>query len=219
MSFHSEKLHLTPGYLYFIPAGIPLDYHCPKNAVQWYLHFREEHPGTLPLHVLYPFVHQVRLPDSRMVEGHLEYLIQEYGEHPELTPSWIFETNGILLQLVSFFVKNRTDPKIARFLPVLDYVSANLSEDLSVQTLADRLGLERTHFTREFRKAFNETPARYVRKRRVESAMYVLQSTRMGLDQIASDLGFYDAFHFSKSFKGEFGISPKEYRDREIHVP
>ncbi len=79
---------------------------------------------------------------------------------------------------------------------------------VSVKTL-------RAAFIRQFNKSFY----RYQFDYKMEQAFYMLINNRdIKIYEIAYELGFYDEFHLSKSFKKKFGISPKECRDKYLHA-
>ena len=67
-------------------------------------------------------------------------------------------------------------------------------------------------FKREFKKTFGETPARYIKKKRLQRAKYLLISTTDPISEIAYSLGFIDPSTFSALFKTQFNISPSRYR-------
>lgn len=85
---------------------------------------------------------------------------------------------------------------------------------LSVVELARECRMSRSYFIRQFRRLHQETPARYVMRLRLERAGELIESADMNLTQIAHTLGFPDLYTFSKAFKKERGISPKDWRGK-----
>ncbi len=67
---------------------------------------------------------------------------------------------------------------------------------------------------REFAKNFGITPVRYLREVRIGVARHLLESSDMGLIQIASQCGFYDQSHLTRHFKSSTGLTPMKYRQR-----
>lgn len=78
--------------------------------------------------------------------------------------------------------------------------------------LAAAAAIQPDHFGRLFRRHFQTTPMRYLMAQRVKQACFLLQHTSQRIEQIAEQVGFVDAFHFSRVFKQHVGQSPSSYR-------
>jgi AraC-like DNA-binding protein len=85
----------------------------------------------------------------------------------------------------------------------------------TLDTLASCAGLSRTAFAGRFRDAVGDTPLQYLRTIRMQHAVRLLCDTSHALEQIASAVGYKDAFSFSKVFKRTLGVSPREFRRRD----
>ena len=70
------------------------------------------------------------------------------------------------------------------------------------------------HFIRTFRATFGETPHRYLQRRRVERAMFLLRATVRSVTDICLDVGFNSLGTFSRSFQQIVGEGPSVYRER-----
>jgi len=92
------------------------------------------------------------------------------------------------------------------------YIEENLSETLSLQTLASRVSLSPIYFHRIFCEYFGDTPARYVLGRRIAAAQMALLRNDITIAQIAADCGFSSQSYFSSKFRQMVGHSPLEYR-------
>jgi AraC family transcriptional regulator len=99
-----------------------------------------------------------------------------------------------------------------RLLRVLDYIEANLEDDLSVEGMASIVRLSRFHFARAFRQAVGESPHRYVSGRRLEHAKTLLLQADRPLADIALALGFSSQANFTRAFKQATGVAPGRYR-------
>ena len=91
-------------------------------------------------------------------------------------------------------------------------VENNLFNNLSVEQLAYICHMSLSTFKREFKKAFNSTPARYIKLRRLEEAAKLLRTTEDRITDIAYSLGFVDVSTFSANFQEKYGIAPSKYR-------
>jgi transcriptional regulator GlxA family with amidase domain len=87
-------------------------------------------------------------------------------------------------------------------------------EPLDVPTLARIACVSEAHFIRTFRAAFGETPNRYLQRRRVERAMFLLRSTDRSVTDICMDIGFSSLGTFGRVFRELVGEPPSSYRRR-----
>ena len=94
-----------------------------------------------------------------------------------------------------------------------EVIEANIYNNLSVQDLAELTNLSLSSFKREFEKHFSSSPAKYIKRRKLEKATKLLKNTELRITDVAFDSGFNDLAHFSKSFQSEYGLAPSDYRD------
>ena len=93
-----------------------------------------------------------------------------------------------------------------------DVVDARYREPLDVRALARAARLSQAHFSREFRRAFGETPHQYLLTRRLERAAALLRNTDRRSSRSASPSGLRSVGSFTTSFGRTFGLSPTAYR-------
>jgi AraC-like DNA-binding protein len=89
------------------------------------------------------------------------------------------------------------------------------AEPLDVAALARIAHVSQAHFIRTFRATFGETPHRYLQRRRVERAMYLLVQTDQNITEICYAIGFSSLGTFSRTFRDIIGESPSDYRKRK----
>ena len=90
----------------------------------------------------------------------------------------------------------------------------NLREDLTVEKLADRLAMSPRHFTRVCLRETKMNPGQFVDRLRVETAQQMIDSSNMGLKEIADACGFRSADTMRRTFLRVIGITAGEYMDR-----
>jgi AraC-like DNA-binding protein len=95
-----------------------------------------------------------------------------------------------------------------------DLADARYDEPLQVADLARAAGLSRAHFSREFRRAFGESPHSYLLTRRLERAAAMLRTTDRAIADICFSVGLQSVGSFTSSFTRAFGVSPAAYRAR-----
>jgi len=99
-----------------------------------------------------------------------------------------------------------------RFAELPAWIFSHLSDDLSIDVLAQRAAMSRRNFTRLFHEAFGKTPAQFVAEARIAEAQQRLLVPRNSIESIASSLGFRSADVFSLAFERYTGIRPRIYR-------
>jgi AraC-like DNA-binding protein len=103
-------------------------------------------------------------------------------------------------------------PPARHLLRARDLADARYAEPLGVDDLARAAGLSRAHFSREFRRAFGETPHAYLLTRRLERAAALLRATDRSVVDICLSVGLQSVGSFTTSFTRTYGRSPTAYR-------
>jgi AraC-like DNA-binding protein len=103
-------------------------------------------------------------------------------------------------------------PPARHLLRAKDLADARYFEPLGVDDLAGVAGLSRAHFSREFRRAFGESPHAYLLTRRLERAAALLRTTDNSVAEICLAVGLTSVGSFTTSFTRTYGMSPTAYR-------
>jgi len=103
-------------------------------------------------------------------------------------------------------------PPARHLLRAKDLADARYSEPLDVGQMAGAAGLSRAHFSREFRRAFGESPHHYLLTRRLERAAALLRMTEWSVAEVSLEVGLRSIGSFTTSFKRAYGQTPTEYR-------
>jgi AraC family transcriptional regulator len=122
------------------------------------------------------------------------HLAREYGESGE-------ESHGSSPSLPGYKLRQITD-----------WIAEHLTEEFSLDRLAAQAGLSRFHFQRLFKAAMGVAPSRYHINLRMEEARRLLRETRMGVVDVALEVGYSNPSHFAQLFRRETGLSPSDYR-------
>ena len=110
-------------------------------------------------------------------------------------------------------------PPVRHLLRAKDLADARYSEPLGVDDLARCAGLSRAHFSREFRRAFGESPHTYLLTRRLERAAAMLRTTDRTVAEICFAVGLQSVGSFTTSFTRTYGISPTGLRPARVRTP
>ena len=103
-------------------------------------------------------------------------------------------------------------PPARHLLRAKDLADARYFEQLGVEDLARAAGLSRAHFSREFRRAYGESPHAYLLTRRLERAAALLRATDRSVADICLSVGLQSVGSFTTSFTHTYGVSPTAYR-------
>jgi len=95
-------------------------------------------------------------------------------------------------------------------------MDGSYARPLDIRALARIAHVSEAHFIRTFRATFGETPHRYLQRRRVERAMFLLVQTDRSVTEICLDVGFTSLGTFSRTFRAIVGESPSAYRGRAV---
>ena len=100
----------------------------------------------------------------------------------------------------------------AHIVRVLRQLTSRSAEPHSLADLARSAGLSPYHFLRTFKRVTGITPHQWLLRTRLREAALRLSTTRASVTDIALDVGFEDLSNFMRSFRAEFGVSPRRYR-------
>ena len=95
-----------------------------------------------------------------------------------------------------------------------DAMDRGYRNELDITALAEIACVSKAHFIRTFKATFGETPHRYLQRRRVERAMYLLRTTTDDITDICMNVGFSSLGTFSRTFTEIVGETPTQYRTR-----
>ena len=111
-------------------------------------------------------------------------------------------------------VSRATEESNRRMLRARDAIDRDYARPLDVASLAKVAHTSEAHFIRTFRATFGETPHRYLQRRRIERAMFLLRETDRSVSEVCLDVGFTSLGTFGRTFHQIVGGSPTTYRKR-----
>jgi AraC-like DNA-binding protein len=100
----------------------------------------------------------------------------------------------------------------------LQFVETNYSSKISISEMAKSVGLNKNYFSTFFRENIGVTPQQYIIKYRINKACELMSNDGLTIGDISRSVGYDDTLGFSKIFKKEKGISPKEYRENVLAI-
>lgn len=142
-----------------------------------------------------------------------------YFDHPSLVSDDLLELK--VKELILLLIQTRNAASVERlfaelFTPrevtIQEVVQQHLFSDISVEDLARLAHVSISTFNRQFQSLFQDSPANYIKTKRLERARELLAVSTFSVSEIAYQTGFHDVAHFSRSFKAVYGTSPSDYR-------
>lgn len=106
---------------------------------------------------------------------------------------------------------HHADEEIAK---IQAWMGEHIDDQLTLESLAARAGLEKRTFVRRFKKATGSTPIVYLQNLRIGKARTLLETTGRSFDTITYEVGYSDVSSFRRLFKKTTGLTPSGYRKR-----
>jgi AraC-like DNA-binding protein len=109
--------------------------------------------------------------------------------------------------------ENADDSFIKR---VMDIVEANISDpDFSVEKLSREIGMSSAHLYRKLKSLTHHSANEIIKRYRIKKASLLLENKEGNISEIMDAVGFSNLSYFSKCFRAEFGMTPKEYQQKK----
>ncbi len=156
---------------------------------------------------------QLRDPDHDITAELHSSFLKDYLLLPKCTLEEARDIGG-LLKLVSEYIIQQELIRIQHkpwVDKVKDYIEDHLTEKITLSMLARLIGRSSYFVSRHFESEFGTTAKKYILSRKMMRAKEMLRSGAQ-VKEVATELGFYDAFHFSKQFKSFWGKSPSAFK-------
>ncbi len=102
---------------------------------------------------------------------------------------------------------------------VLDYLSENLEQKITLKFLAQRFNISESHLNRLFQQAYHISPIDYLIQSRVAMSTEYLAKSDFTITEIAEKVGYTNPTHFANMFVKRIGCTPSEYRERMLREP
>lgn len=212
------RFDILPGYTHFIPAYLLFTCHNAGPVLNFFVHFdlvgwsgammRRVFDCAFRLPTKHPFdrVH----PMMDRGRSTLTKLVRECR-----LKSLVLSELAELIAVLPDDKRDALDLAMAgrtRFSDVLQHIETHLASSMDNDSLAEVAHMSVSHFIRLFHRQMGQSPAKYVRERRVAHAAQQLLHSDESIDEIASRTGFANRFHLSRIFAEQMGTSPAIYR-------
>lgn len=149
-------------------------------------------------------------------DGHFRWILtQIYEEQQNMQPGYeavVHHYIGVLYALMQRYYKSHSARQHDFVSKCICYIHDHILENITIEQLSAVSYVSPSHLTRTFRQRTGYSPLAYIRNCRLNIARRELIFTRDNIEEIAMRAGFHDPKYFSRFFKAETGMTPREFR-------
>ena len=161
--------------------------------------------------------HPIYHPISRDLRGRMYEEMQYIVNNKDET---VFHLIGHLYLFFDYLIRSSskkqyiTGSKLREFYitEAISYIENNYRKDISVEDIANNSGLNRSYFGKIFRESVGKPPQSFLLQYRMIKAAELLRLTEFSVADVGMAVGYQNQLHFSRAFKGVYGVSPREFR-------
>lgn len=121
--------------------------------------------------------------------------------------------SGLLECVEESLVAKKIPAKNFYMTRAVEYIKENYNQNLSVEKIANMLGIERSYLSRLFKTYKNKSTQNYIIDYRIQRAKKMFEEEDLNVSQVCTAVGYTNIYCFSRIFKSRVGMSPKEYRE------
>ncbi len=208
--------HWTPraGDAYMVPAGSTHAYAADARDPWIKLWFNVRGPLVARLVEAYGLEGVHHVPDCRLEAEFRAGQRQARRDLAHAHDHVAVALHRILCQLAEIRRSRAAEASPKTTMDLHRHIEAKVFGHLDLTAMSRHLGKSPSQTIRLFRREWGRTPYQHLLARKLEVAEALLASTAKSIKEIAADLGFRDAFHFSALFRRKLGISPAAWRQR-----
>ncbi len=191
-----KKYQSTPNMITFIPAGVSYKTQIVEDGEMIFIHFNT--------------IEEIKKPFFKEISDDAQRIFTEIFESYLTNRERRFKILSLFYSLVDMITapKELVPKNIRR---VKNYIDKNFSDDISVSSLAESIGISEVYFRNEFKKYFGLSPLLYIKKLRINKAKQMLSTGYYTIANVATECGFASISYFSYEFKRINGLTPSEY--------
>ncbi|UCS91759.1 AraC family transcriptional regulator [Echinicola marina] len=222
-SINNEHFLINPHDYLIIPEGIPnsfaADEHLPWSI--YWIHYK----GTLApefnnmlIQKKDSYVQHSPYVDARAKLFHqiINLLESGYGKENLINVLPLLQQIFFSLVYPKKLLLEEASPKKEEIEKAIEYMKENVENLLTLEEMAKQAQLSISHFSYTFKQKTGYTPINYFNHLKIQKACQYLQFTDWTLKRISSQLGFEDAYYFSRLFKKHMGYAPNFYRKSHL---
>lgn len=220
MKVNGKTVHSRPGYISALPDGIK-HHEIPTEKFTRYIailinpEFFYRHASFYKKKITPELIQYIHLPEMLLPavrQFMIETSLNNEGS-PEVIASLEVQIVHHLLRSIfsirqdSGIITERADIDY-----VVEYINDNYSEQITLEDIAGKIALSKSHFSRVFKRETGYTMQNYIVKVRIDRAKMLLMRSNTKITEIAHECGFSSSAHFTSAFVKHVGVQPSVFR-------
>jgi signal transduction histidine kinase/ligand-binding sensor domain-containing protein/DNA-binding response OmpR family regulator len=146
--------------------------------------------------------------EIELLEAHVDHLLERQTELAQ------YFKHELITQPISATAGENEDDRFLK--KVMNTIEVNIANpEFSVELLSEEMGMSSTHLYRKLKSLTHLSANEIIKKYRIKKASLLLKNKEGNISEIMYEVGFSNLSYFSKCFKTEFGLTPKEYQQKE----
>ena len=220
--FDDQVTVIERGKIILIPPCAKVHLSCDDRLNKYWMHFAALMPSTgTDLFSLFDRIVSIPVEESDFpfVEQLFNIIRRRYREFRKNSNDNPFEEQSAMAALTLLLepfllrvTKFTRDPEFFRILEIMSYLNSNLSRHITLRELGAHTNMHPNYFSALFKKQTGMPPITYLNHLRMSYAMTELRRGEMRINEIAEKVGAANPAAFSKMFRKNAGVSPREYR-------
>lgn len=208
-----EKNHIYDEGIYVSGRAVMLEEHNTKSVQKHLLHFFMHFNLGVPFDNVNPGIYKIKLSPSNKQK--LNEIILNLGiENQKFSIKFNLKLQSFIMEILSNMDSElwKTINIDYRVLTILRHIEFNMDENFSNAFLASEINMARNSFARLFKKEMKISLHRFIQKRKIARACELFDNSNKTIEEVASDLGYANRYHFSRVFKSITSTTPAKYR-------
>lgn len=222
LSLDGTEYPIGEGAAAVIPSAVPHVYMADEDDpwTIWWIHVAGMDVDELVSAAMGPRSSPIiPLRDVHAAASSIEQVLSAL-DHDE-TEATLYLASGAAWRLLAQLCSDRLLGPLRtsdRIRAAQEYIRGNLATHISLADLARHTGLSSSHFAALFRKATGLSAMEYLKRLRSARARELLVTSSRSIAEVAHDVGYSDAFYFSRQFRAVNGLSPRAFRAQQDGV-
>ena len=165
-----------------------------------------------------PIYNPVHSEFSHIMKEEMLYIVRNKKEAPLHLIGHLYLFIDALMRSVKENQPTVSKVKDYYIKEALAYIEHNYMNDISVESIAESSGLNRSYFGKIFKESVGKSPQEFLINYRMIKAAELLRRTRYSINEIGCAVGYPNQLHFSRAFKSVYGVSPRNWRNANAHT-
>lgn len=214
LTYKGHNFHLNEGTCIFIDCLEPHIYQSDNSCDMMFIHFSGVSASEYYKLFDSTYVNVVRPADITPFKETMLKLADiniKSVPYTELITSKLI--TDLLTMLITFKTADDTNSKVPVYMQkIKEYIDEHFTDDIYLELLAEKFGINKFNITREFKKIFGINISKYILAKRLSYSKHLLRFSDKSIEEISAMCGFYDTSYFNKQFKSSEDITPLKYR-------